>query len=63
MFSPLQVTLLTSISLEMIYRSLDHFSVAQQKGQVTDPVRYFAQQENQDLGIVKRQLISLLGFS
>jgi hypothetical protein len=44
-----------NISLEMIYRGLYHFSVAQQKGQATDPVRYFAAPENQDLGIVKRQ--------
>jgi hypothetical protein len=39
----------------MIYRGLYHFSVAQQKGQSTNPVRYFAAPENQDLGVVKRQ--------
>jgi hypothetical protein len=44
-----------SISLEMIYRGLYHFSVACQKGQATDPVKYFAAPQNQDLGIVKRQ--------
>ena len=43
------------ISLEMIYRGLYHFYVAHQKGQVTDPIKYFAAPENQDLGIVKRQ--------
>jgi len=43
------------ISLEMIYRGLYHFSVAHQKGQATDPVKYFAAPENQDLGIVKQQ--------
>jgi len=43
------------ISLEMIYRGLYHFSVARQKGKVTDPVKYFAAPENQDLGIVKQQ--------
>ena len=43
------------ISLEMIYRGLYHFSVAYQKGQATDPVKYFAARENQDLGIVKQQ--------
>ncbi len=43
------------ISLEMIYRGLYHFSVAYQKGKATDPVKYFAASENQDLGIVKRQ--------
>ena len=44
-----------SISLEMIYRGLYHFSVAHQKGLASDPVKYFAAPENQDLGIVKRQ--------
>jgi hypothetical protein len=43
------------ISLEMVYRGLYHFSVAHQKGQATDPVKYFAARENQDLGIVKQQ--------
>ena len=43
-----------SISLEMIYRGLYHFSVAHQKGLTSDPVQYFAAPENQDLGIVKR---------
>ena len=43
------------ISLEMIYRGLYHFSVAHQKGKATDPVKYFASPENQDLGIVKQQ--------
>ena len=43
------------ISLEMIYRGLYHFSVARQKGLATEPVKYFAASENQDLGIVKRQ--------
>lgn len=42
-----------SISFEMIYRGLYHFSVAQQKGKATDLVKYFAAPENQDLGIVK----------
>ena len=44
-----------SISLEMIYRGLYHFYVAHQKGKATNPVKYFAAPENQDLGIVKRQ--------
>lgn len=44
-----------SISLEMIYRGQNHFYVAHQKGYATDPVKYFASSENQDLGIVKRQ--------
>ena len=44
-----------SISLEMIYRGLYHFSVAHQKGLTSDPVQYFAAPENRDLGIVKRK--------
>lgn len=44
-----------SISLEMIYRGLYHFYVAHQQGKATDPIKYFASPENQDLGIVKRQ--------
>jgi hypothetical protein len=43
------------ISLEMIYRGLYHFYVARQKGLASDPVKYFAAPENQDLGIVKQQ--------
>jgi hypothetical protein len=43
------------ISLEMIYWGLYRFSVAHQKGQATDPVKYFATRQNQDLGIVKQQ--------
>ena len=31
------------ISLEMIYRGLNHFSVARQKGLATEPVKYFAE--------------------
>lgn len=41
------------ISLEMIYRGMYHFSVAYKKGLASDPVKYFAAPENQDLGIVK----------
>ena len=41
------------ISLEMIYRGLYHFSVAYDQGKATDPVKYFAAKENQDLGLVK----------
>ncbi len=44
-----------TISLEMIYRGLYHFSVAHQKGLASDPVKYFASPENQDLGIVKKR--------
>lgn len=41
------------ISLEMIYRGLYHFSVAYDKGNADDPIKYFAAPENQDLGVVK----------
>ncbi len=44
-----------SISQEMIYRGLYHFSSARQKGLTNDPVKYFADPRNRDLGIVKRQ--------
>ena len=39
----------------MIYRGLYHFGVANQKREATDPVKYFAASENQDLGIVKQK--------
>ena len=42
------------ISLEMVFRGLYHFTQAYQRGQATDPVKYFAAAENQDLGVVKR---------
>ena len=41
------------ISLEMIYRGLDHFYVAHHKDLASDPVKYFAASNNQDLGIIK----------
>ena len=41
------------ISLEMVYRGLYHFSVAYDKGKASDPIKYFASPENQDLGVVK----------
>ncbi len=43
------------ISNEMIYRGLYHFTVAYNHGKATDPVKYLAAPENQDLGIVKRK--------
>ena len=53
------------ISLEMIYRGLYHFSVAQEKGEADDPVKYFAAKENLDLGVVKsvRKPLSKLDLS
>ena len=44
-----------SISLEMVYRGLYHFTVAYDKGKATDAVKYFTSTENQDLGVVKFQ--------
>jgi hypothetical protein len=41
------------ISLEMLYRAFYHFSVAYSKGLASDPVSYFADPANRDLGIVK----------
>jgi hypothetical protein len=41
------------ISLEMLYRGLYHFGQARQQGRATDPVKYFAAPENQDLAVVK----------
>jgi hypothetical protein len=32
---------------------LYHFTVAYDKGKATNPVKYFASPENQDLGVVK----------
>ncbi|AFZ05848.1 transposase IS4 [Oscillatoria nigro-viridis PCC 7112] len=43
------------VSLEMIYRGMYHFSVGYQKGIASDLVKYFADDKNQDLGIVKRR--------
>jgi len=43
------------ISLEMIYRGLYHFTMAHQKGKATDPVKYFADPQNRDLGIIKQK--------
>lgn len=43
------------ISLEMIYRGLYHFTMAHQKGKATDPVKYFADPHNRDLGIIKQK--------
>jgi hypothetical protein len=42
------------ISLEMVFRGLYHFIQAYNKGEATDPLKYLAAPENQDLGVVKR---------
>jgi hypothetical protein len=39
----------------MINLALYHFQVAHQKELAADPVKYFAAEENRDLGIVKAQ--------
>ncbi len=53
------------ISLEMIYRGLYHFSVANDKGNADHPIKYFAAKENQDLGVVKalRKPVTKLNLS
>lgn len=53
------------ISLEMIYRGLYHFSVAYDKANADDPIKYFAAKNNQDLGVVKtlRKPVSKLDLS
>jgi hypothetical protein len=43
------------ISLKMVFRSIYHFSQAYQSGEATDFVKFLADQENHDLGIVKRK--------
>lgn len=42
------------ISLEMVFRGLYHFHKAFEKGLATDPVKYLADPQNRDLGVVKR---------
>jgi len=42
------------ISLEMVFRGLYHFIQAYNRGEATDPVKYFAAPENRDLSVVKR---------
>lgn len=42
-----------SISVEMLFRGLYHFTVAASKGKAHDPICYFTAPENKDLGIVK----------
>jgi hypothetical protein len=42
------------ISLEMVFRGLYHFSLAYERGEAKDPVKYFAAPENKDLGVLKR---------
>ena len=42
------------ISLEMLLRGMYHFNNACHKGLTTDPVSYFANPKNEDLGVIKR---------
>lgn len=42
------------ISLEMLYRAFYHFSRAVSLGLASDPISYFSDPANQDLGLVKR---------
>jgi hypothetical protein len=43
------------ISLQIIYRGPYHSTIAHQKGKATDPVKYFADPLNRDLGIIKQK--------
>jgi hypothetical protein len=43
------------ISLEMLFRGLYHFIQARHKGKASDPIPYFADPKNKDLGIVKQK--------
>lgn len=43
------------ISLEMLFRGLYHFTQARHKGKAADPITYFADPLNNDLGIVKQK--------
>jgi len=45
---------LQTISFEMVYRGLYHFTQAHSKGQASDPIAYLAAPEQSDLGIIKR---------
>lgn len=42
------------ISLEMLFRGLYHFTQARHKAKASDPIAYFADTQNQDLGVVKQ---------
>jgi hypothetical protein len=43
------------ISLQIVFRSIYHFSQAYQCGEANDFVKFLSAQENRDLGIVKRE--------
>ena len=45
---------MTALSLEMVYRSVYHFTQAFHRGQATDPVAYMAK-EARGLGILKQK--------
>jgi hypothetical protein len=43
------------ISLEMLFRAIYHFTQDRHKGTASDPIAYFADPKNNDLGIVKQK--------
>ena len=45
--------LLDSISVEMVFRGIYHFTQALNQGNATDLIAYLTAPKNQDLGIVK----------
>ena len=44
---------LNSISVEMVFRGIYHFTQAASQGNATDLIAYLTSQGNRDLGIVK----------
>ncbi len=43
-----------ALLMEMVYRGLDHFTVAHHRGRADDPITYLAA-DAEGLGIIKRQ--------
>jgi transposase len=44
-----------AVSLEMVFRSLYHYTQARQRGETDDVVSYLARPDNRDLGVLKRK--------
>ncbi|NES80879.1 MAG: hypothetical protein F6K10_05450 [Moorea sp. SIO2B7] len=42
------MNMIIAILMEIIYRGLNHFSVARQQGLAHDPIQYFAGPENSE---------------
>jgi hypothetical protein len=46
---------LADISIEMVFRSLYHYTQAHHRGEADDPIAYLADPQNRDLGITKQK--------